>query len=112
MSFANFLSQRCTIIRPTPSGTDRYNAAAYVNTTVATDVLCRLVRRSIKVLDPISTAETWKSVTLLLAPTGTNVDVNDKVTVDGQTYLVKEFYNRKRGNAQHHVSCIVEILNG
>ena len=51
MSFGNYLNETCTIARPTKNGVDRYNANTYSESNVASDVRCRLIEKSVKVID-------------------------------------------------------------
>lgn len=90
---------------------DRYNANAYADSTVAADVRCRLVEKSVKLMDPKTSEYTWVKAKVLLLPSGTDIQSKDEVTVDGVSYQVKDPSMRQRGNAQHHLSCIVEALN-
>lgn len=111
MSFDSFLNQTCTIVRPTKSGLDRYNANAYSDVNVASDVHCRLIEKSVKVMDAKTAEYTWVKAKVLLLPSGTDVKPKDEVTVDGVVYRITQPMVRQRGNAQHHVSCVVEAIN-
>lgn len=111
MSLDSFLNQTCTIVRPTKTGLDRYNANAYSDSTVASDVRCRLIEKSVKVMDAKTSEYTWVKAKVLLLPSGTDVKPKDEVTVDGVEYRIVQPLARQRGNAQHHVSCVVEAIN-
>jgi hypothetical protein len=54
----------------------------------------------------------WIKATVLLLPAGTSILPKDKVTVGIDVWLVKQSLSRTRGNAEHHVSVVVEALNG
>lgn len=112
MSLDSFLNATCTIARPTSGAQDRYNQNAYSDTTLATDVRCRLVERNVKMMDPKSSEYSWVKATILLLPAGTDILPKDKVTIEAQVWQVKNPLNRQRGNAAHHVSVVVEALNG
>lgn len=112
MGFDQFLNQTCNITRPTANGLDRYNANTYQDTTVGTAVRCRLIEKSVKVMDAKASEYTWVKAKVLLLPSGTNVVTKDEATVDGAVYRIVQTLDRKRGNAQHHVSCMVEVVNG
>lgn len=112
MSLDSFLNQTCVILRPTPDGVDRYNANQYDETLVGNNVACRLIEKDIRMLDTRSSEYTWVMVTLLILPAGTDAQVKDEITLDGAKWLVKKPLERKRGNTEHHVSVIVERLNG
>ena len=111
MSFASFLNQTCTIARPTKNGVDRYNANTYSDSNVASDVRCRLIEKSVKVMDAKSSEYTWVKAKVLLLPAGTDVKPKDEVTINSAVYRITQPLSRQRGNAQHHVSCIVEAIN-
>lgn len=111
MSFDSFLNQNCTIVRPTKTGLDRYNANAYSDSTVASGVRCRLIEKSVKVMDAKTSEYTWVKAKVLLLPSGTDVKPKDEVTVDSVEYRIVQPLVRQRGNAQHHVSCVVEAIN-
>lgn len=112
MSFDNFLNQTCTINRPTAGSVDRYNANTYSDTAVASDVRCRLIEKSVKILNPQTAEYTWTKAKVLLLPAGTDVATKDEAVVGGVTYRIEQVLERQRGNAAHHVSCVVEVLNG
>lgn len=112
MSFDGFLNQTCIINRPIADGVDRYNANTYEDTAVGTDVPCRLIEKSVKLMDAKTSEYTWVKALVLLLPSGTNVQTKDEATIEGLIYRVRQMLNRKRGNAQHHVSCVVEVVNG
>ena len=111
MSFASFLNQTCTIARPTKNGVDRHNANTYSDSNVASDVRCRLIEKSVKVMDAKSSEYTWVKAKVLLLPAGTDVKPKDEVTINSAVYRITQPLSRQRGNAQHHVSCIVEAIN-
>lgn len=113
MSFENFLNQTCTISRPTAEVTrDRYNANQYSSMIVGADVRCRLVEKSVRLLDPQTQEYTWVKAKVLLLPSGTDVKTKDEAIVNGVTYRIMQPLPRARGNVEHHVSCVVEALNG
>lgn len=114
MSLADFLYQRCTISRPTASGSGRYNQTALENVVVATDVACRLVENDIRMIDERSGELAWVQVTLLILPASTNVEQDDQISITGVdgTYVAKKRLQRKAMYAIHHISVVVEALNG
>jgi len=99
-------------MRPNPSGVDRYNQTNYSDQEIARDVRCRLVEKDIRVLDPKTSQYSWVQVTALILPAGTDVQVKDMVMVENVNYAVMKPLERKRGNVDHHVSVVVETLNG
>ncbi len=111
MSLDSFLNQTCTIARPTKTGLDRYNANAYSDSNVASDVRCRLIEKSVKMMDAKTSEYTWVKAKVLLLPSGTDVKPKDEVTIGGIVYRIVQPMVRQRGNAQHHVSCVVEAIN-
>lgn len=111
MSLDQFLNQTCVIDRPTGNGVDRYNQNQYDKTRVGSNVRCRLIEKDIRMLDEKSAEYTWVQVTLLILPSNAIVQVKDEVSLDGVKYLVKKPLERKRANALHHVSVVVEALN-
>ena len=113
MSFDNFLNQTCTINQPTADVTHgRYNENIYSSVVVGADVRCRLVEKSVKLLDEKTSEYSWIKATVLLLPAGTSILPLDEVTIGEDKWLVKQPLKRTRGNAEHHVSAIVEALNG
>ena len=48
---------------------------------------------------------------VLLLPAGTDVKPKDEVTINSVVYRITQPLARKRGNAEHHVSCVVEAIN-
>lgn len=111
MSFDNFLNQTCTIKRPSKTGVDRYNANAYSDATVGTNVRCRMIEKSMKVMDSKTSEYSWVKVKVFLFPTGTDVKAKDEVTLDTVVYVVADYLKRQRGNEQHHIACVVEAVN-
>lgn len=111
MSFDGFLNQTCMIDRPSANGVDRYNQNQYDVTRVGSDVRCRLIEKSVRVMDAKTSEYSWIKVKMLLVPDGTDIQVKDEVIVDAVKYSVKDPSKRKRSNADHHVSVIVEALN-
>jgi hypothetical protein len=112
MGFGNFLNQTCTINRPTADITrNRYNQNKYSDVTVGAGVRCRLVEKSVKLMDSKTSEYTWVKATVLLLPSGTDIAPKDKVTIGADVWSVMEPLHRTRGNAEHHVSVIVEALN-
>ena len=111
MSFENYLNETCTIARPTKNGVDRYNANTYSDSNVASDVRCRLIEKSVKVMGAKSSEYTWVKAKVLLLPAGTDVKPKDEVTINSVVYRITQPLARKRGNAEHHVSCVVEAIN-
>jgi hypothetical protein len=111
MSFDNFLNQTCIIERPTALDVDRYNQNVYSDEEMAAGVRCRLVQKSLKLMDEKTSEYSWIKANVLLLPAGTSILPKDKVTVGIDVWLVKQPLTRSRGNAEHHVSCIVEALN-
>ena len=111
MSFESFLNQTCLIKRPSKTGVDRYNANAYSDSTVASGVPCRLTEKSVKVMDAKTSEYTWVKAKVLLLPAGTDVKPKDEVTVNSVVYRIVQPLDRQRGNAQHHISCVVEAIN-
>jgi hypothetical protein len=113
MSFDNFLNQSGTINRPTAEVTrDRYNQNVYSDVVVGAEVRCRLVEKSMKVMDAKTSEYTWTKVKALLFAIGADVKPKDEVTIGSVVYRVVEVLTRQRGNAQHHLACLVEVLNG
>ena len=76
------------------------------------DVRCRLVEKSVKLMDPKTSEYSWVKATVLLLPAGTDVKPKDKVTIESDVWIVKQPLKRTRGNTEHHVSVVVEALNG
>lgn len=112
MSFAAFLNQTCTIKRPSKTGVDRYNANAYAESTIASDVPCRLVEKSVKIMNQQTSEYTWVKAKVLLLPATVSVLAKDTATLGSDVYLITQPLERQRGNSAHHVSCVVEIING
>lgn len=115
MSFDAFLNQTCVIKRPLVTGVDRYNNAATAPGVVASDVRCRLTFKNMRVTDEIKAETSWVNTPLMLLPSGTDVQVGDEIYVDGEEKpwtVTAPVLNRKRAKAAHHVSAIVEKLNG
>jgi hypothetical protein len=113
MSFDSFLNQRCTINRPTAGVVnDRYNQNVYSDVVVGADVPCRLVEKSVKLLDEKTSEYAWIKATVLLLPAGTDVKTKDTALVNNVIYRIRQVLSRQRGNMAHHVSCVVEVLNG
>jgi len=111
MSLAAFLNQTCVITRLRSDGVGPYNETLRAEEEIGRDISCRLIEKDIRIYDRQSAESTWVLATLLILPAETDARVDDKVTVDGTTYLVKKPLKRQRGNAEHHKSCIVEALN-
>lgn len=112
MSFDSFLNRTCTINRPTANVMpDRYNQSQYSGVTVGADVRCRLVEKNVKVLDAKTSEHSWVKATVLLLPTGTDVQPKDEVTVGDDVWQVMQALSRSQGAVEHHVSVIVEALN-
>lgn len=111
MSYDAFLNQTCTIKRPTSSGVDRYNANTYTETTVGVDIPCRLVEKSVKLMEAKTSEYSWVKANVLLLPSNVVVLAKDEVTLNSVKYAVRQVLNRERANVKHHVSCVVEALN-
>ena len=111
MSFDNFLNQTCVITRPSSDGVDRYNQSKYADEVVGLDVRCRLIEKSVKLMDAKTSEYTWVKAKVLLLPNGTDVKPKDEATIGGVVYRIVEPLMRQRGNAQHHISCVVEAVN-
>jgi hypothetical protein len=112
MSLDAFLNQSCTINRPTAEVVrDRYNQNVYSDVVVGAEVRCRLVEKSVKLMDAKTSEYTWVKAKVLLLPAGTDVTLKDTATIGGVVYRIMEVLMRQRGNAAHHVSCVVEALN-
>lgn len=112
MSFENFLNQTCMITRPTANvERDRYNASTYSDVVVGADVCCRLIEKSVKMLNAQTAEYTWIKVKVLLLPATVTVKRLDEATVNGVVYRIVEPLVRQRGNENHHVSCVVEAVN-
>ena len=113
MSLDAFLNQICTINRPTAEVVrDRYNQNVYSDVVVGAEVRCRLVEKTVKLMDSKTSEYTWVKAKVLLLPAGTDVKPKDEATIGETVYSVMEVLMRQRGNAAHHVSCVVEVLNG
>lgn len=113
MSFDSFLNQTCDITRPTATEeANRYNDSAFEDETVAENVRCRLIEKSVRKLDAKTEEYTWIKAKVLLLPAGTDVKTKDKATIGSVVYQIQETLNRQRGNNSHHLSCIVETFNG
>jgi hypothetical protein len=114
MSLDDFLYQTCTISRPTASGAGRYNQTALENIVVATGVACRLVEKDIRMIDQRSGEYAWVQVTLLILPADADVEQDDEISIDDVdgVYVAKKRLQRKAMNAAHHMSVVVEALNG
>lgn len=113
MSIQSFFNQRCVINRPTAEVVrDRYNANVYADVTVGSNVACRLIEKNVKLFDERNSEYSWVKAKVLLLPAGTDVLPKDTVLVDSVTYIAKSVLVRSRGNADHHVSVVVEMLNG
>ena len=111
MSFDNFLNETCTITRPVAEvATDRYNASKFADVVVG-EARCRLVERSVKLLDAKTSEYSWVKVKVLLFPNGTDVKAKDEVTLNTVVYVVVDYLKRQRGNEQHHIACVVEADN-
>lgn len=112
MSFENFLNQTCMINRPTAEVTrDRYNANVYSDVVVGADVRCRLIEKSVKVMNAQTSEYTWVKAKVLLLPASVTVKPKDEVTIESLVYRITQPLVRQRGNSQHHVSCVVEVIN-
>lgn len=114
MSFDDFLYQTCIISRPAADGTGRYNQTELTLTEVAENVACRMVVQRVRVLDEKTSEYAWVRATLLLFPAGTDVQTHDQISITGEDgdWLVKQHLDRRAGSSIHHVSVIVEALNG
>lgn len=112
MSFEAFLNQTCTIKRPSKTGVDRYNANAYGESTIASDVPCRLVEKSVRLMNPQTSEYTWVKAKVLLLPAAVSVQAKDTATIGSDVYSITQPLVRQRGNQAHHTSCVVEIING
>lgn len=111
MSFDNFLNQTCTIKRPSKTGVDRYNANTYSDSTVGSNVRCRMIEKSMRVMDSKTSEYSWIKVKVLLFPTGTDVKAKDEVTLGNVVYIVADYLKRQRANSPHHIACVVEADN-
>lgn len=113
MSFENFLNQNCTINRPTATTTlDRYNANTYSDVAVGANVPCRLIEKSVKMMNAQTSEYTWVKAKVLLLPASMEVKPKDEVTIGSDVYRIVQQLTRQRGNSNHHVSCMVEVING
>lgn len=111
MSFDNFLNETCTITRPVAGVvSDRYNASVFADVVMG-EARCRLVEKSVKLLDAKTSEYSWVQALVLLAPRGTDIKELDKVTVGETVCEVKSMLSRKNRSTEHHVSCVVEALN-
>lgn len=113
MSFENFLNESCTLTRPTADVTrDRYNANIYSDVVVGADVRCRLIEKSVKVMNAQTSEYTWVKAKVLLLPASVTVKPKDKATIGSLVYRIVQPLVRQRGNSSHHVACVVEVING
>lgn len=114
MSFDDFLFQRCTIVRPTKSGQGRYNQTALEDVTVGTDVPCRMTEKRVRVLDEKTNEYGWVLATLLLFQAGADVQTDDEISITGEDglWVAKQRLDRRTVSSVHHVSMMVEALNG
>lgn len=55
---------------------------------------------------------TWVKAKVLLLPASVTVKPKDEVTIESSLYRIVQQLVRQRGNSQHHVSCVVEVING
>lgn len=112
MSFMQFLNQTCTINRPTADVTpDRYNANVYSDVVVGADVPCRLIEKSVKMMNSQTSEYTWVKAKVLLLPASVTVKPKDEATIGSVVYRILQPLARQRGNSQHHVACVVEAIN-
>lgn len=114
MSYADFLYQTCTISRPMDSGEGRYNQHELELVQVATDVPCRMVEKSVRVLDEKTNEYAWVQATLLLFLAGVDVQAKDEISIDDQdgTWVAIQRLDRRSVNSIHHISMMVEAYNG
>lgn len=113
MSFDSFLNQTCMITRPTAGATlNRYNANTYSDAAVGADVPCRLIEKSVKMMNAQTSEYTWVKAKVLLLPASMTVKPKDEVTIGSEVYRIVQPLTRQRGNSNHHVSCVVEVING
>jgi SHS2 domain-containing protein len=111
MSLDAFLNQTCTITREVASGTDRYNNATTSTTTVASNLRCRKVQKSMRMMDERTGEYAFVRADLVLLPSGTTVKAKDKITINTVEWRVQTVLTRQRFNEQHHLSCLVEAIN-
>lgn len=111
MSLDAYLNQTCTITRDVETGTDRYNNAARTPFTAASNVHCRKVQKSMRMMDELTGEYAFVRADLVLLPPGIVVKPKDVITIGAAQWLVKTPLIRQRANDQHHTSCIVEAVN-
>lgn len=114
MSFDAFLYQRCTITRRKKSGQGRYNQTALSEVVVGSDTPCRMTEKRVRLLDEKSGEYAWVLATLLIFQAGTDVQTNDEISIEGETgaWVAKQRVDRRAINTIHHISMVVEALNG
>jgi hypothetical protein len=111
MSLAGWLNQTATITRETATGLDRYNNATTAASTVASDVPCRKVEKTMRMYDQRTGEYAFMRVNLVLLPAMYVVKPRDILTIGGVAWEVQTVMNRQRANTRSHVSCTVEALN-
>jgi hypothetical protein len=112
MGLDAYLNQTCTITREVPDGTDQYNNATYDTDTVASDVRCRKVQKTLRMMDERTGEYAFVRADLILLPAGLEVKPKDVISITGSVaWSVKTPFVRQRFNDQHHVSCLVEAIN-
>lgn len=111
MSLDNYLNQTCTITRPVSTGTDRYNNAVKTESTLASDVRCRKVEKTLRMMDQRTGEYAFVRVNLVLLPAGYTIQPDWIITIGSVAWRVVTVVNRQRANASSHVSCQVEAIN-
>jgi hypothetical protein len=112
MSFSSYLTQSGTITREVPSGTDRYNNAETLPRVIATAVRCRKTQKTMRMLNAETAEYGYVHADLILFLPGENVLPQDTVMIGSQSWRVTQILKRMRANDQHHISCMVEAING
>lgn len=113
MSFDAFLNQTCAITRNVESGMDRYNNATTLGKMIASGVRCRKAQKLLRMMDERTGEYAFVRADLVLLAAGSMVvKAKDVITIGSTEWLVRSVLTRPRANEQHHISCLVEAING
>lgn len=111
MTLDNFLNKNCTIRRAVETGEDRYNNAQ-TRTVIVDYVRGRKAQKTMRVMDERTGEYALVRADLILLPCGANVRAKDVVEVAGLEWSVKSVLTRQAGNAESHISLLVEAVDG
>jgi len=113
MGLDAYLNQTFTITRRVTGATvDRYNNPVRTTSTIASGVRCRKVQKNMRMVDERTGEYAYVRVNLVLLAQGVSVQPEDVLTIDGVAWRVVTPLTRWQFNVAHHVSCMVEAING